>query len=97
MSERITRANLEERVVNLNRRMESRGSIYRYQIQGRNGYIGLDRFIRDPELAANFPDSVPGRGIGWLAQSTATVGTKRAIADFLHAMMVALDDANKLA
>jgi hypothetical protein len=96
MSERITRANLENRIENLNRRMESRGSIYRYQIQARNGYIGLDRFYRDPEATIDLPDSVPGRGHGWKAQNTVTVGTKREIGDFLHAMMVALDDAATL-
>jgi hypothetical protein len=93
--ERITRANLEERVSNVNRRMESRGSIYRYQIEARNGYIGLDRFTRneDDALGMSLPDSVPGRGAGWIALATVTVGTKREVADFLHAMMVALDDA----
>lgn len=92
MAERMTQAHLETRVENVNRRMESRGSVYRYQIQGRNGYTGLDRFTRDPDDTLNLPDSVPGRGAGWICQSTVTVGTKREIGDFLHAMMVALDD-----
>jgi hypothetical protein len=91
--ERITRENLEARVSNLNRRMDSRGSAVRYQIESRNGRIGLDRFTRDEAAAAYAPDSVPGRGIGWVCLSTVTVGTKREIAEFLHAMMVALDDA----
>lgn len=90
--ERITRANLNERCANVNRRMESRGSIYRYQTLERNGYTGLDRFTRDPACTLNLPDSVPGRGAGWLCQSTVTVGTKREVGDFLHAMMTALDD-----
>ena len=93
MSERITRANLELRVENVNRRMESRGSIIRYQVEGRNGYIGLDRFTRDPNATINMPDSVPGRGYGWIMLSNVTNGTKREVADFLHAMMVALDDS----
>jgi hypothetical protein len=91
--ERITRENLEQRVSNLNRRMEKRGAKYRYQVQGRNGYTGLDRFYRDPDAAINLPDSVPGRGYGWAMHSTVTCGTKREVGDFLHAMMVALDDS----
>jgi len=93
MPERITRQNVDERCANVNRRMESRGSIYRYATQGRNGYIGLDRFTRDPHPEINLPDSVPGRGLGWILQSTVMCGTKREVADFLHAMMIALDDA----
>jgi hypothetical protein len=93
MTERITRQDVETRVENLNRRMEARSSLYRYQVQGRNGYIGLDRFTRDPDDTLNLPDSVPGRGAGWICQSTVRVGSKREIAEFLHAMMVALDDA----
>lgn len=93
MAERITKANLDQRVENLNRRMESRGSIYRYQVEGRNGHVGLDRFMRDPDATINLPDSVPGRGYGWICLSTVTVGTKREVGDFLHAMMVALDDS----
>jgi hypothetical protein len=92
MSERITRANLEERVANLNRRMEEGGSTVRYQVEARNGYTGLDRFTRDPKDTLNLPDSVPGRGAGWIMLSTVTVGTKGEVAHFLHAMMVALDD-----
>jgi len=93
MSERITRANLDERCANLNHRMESRGSLYRYVVESRNGYIGLDRVTRDPNTTLNLPNSVPGRGYGWITQSTVTVGTKREVGEFLHAMMVALDDA----
>jgi hypothetical protein len=62
-------------------------------VEGRNGYIGLDRFVRDPDCTPNLPDSVPGRGAGWLCLSNVTCGTKREVADFLRAMMVALDDA----
>jgi hypothetical protein len=93
--ERITKANLEARIENLNRRMESRGSRIRYQFQGRNGYIGLDRFTRDVDnkFGMSLRDSVPGRGAGWIQQATVTVGTKREVANFLHAMMVALDDS----
>ena len=92
MSERITRQNVEDRVINLNRRMKERGSSVRYQVEGRNGYIALDRFTRDPDDTLNLPDSVPGRGAGWLCRGVVMTGTKREVADFLHAAMVALDD-----
>jgi len=93
MSNRTTKAVLEARVENLNRRMEQRGSKYRYQVQGRNGYTALDRFYRDPDATINLPDSVPGRGYGWLCQDTVWAGTKGEISDLLRAMMIALDDA----
>ncbi len=92
MPERITREHLEARIVNLNRRMEERGATVRYQVEGRNGYTALDRFTRDPDCTLNLPDSVPGRGAGWIHVNHITSGTKGEIADFLHAMMVALDD-----
>jgi hypothetical protein len=82
MQERITRANVDERCANVNRRMEQRGSIVRYAAQGRNGYIGLDRYHA---------------GETWNMQSTVTCGTKREVAEFLHAMMVALDDSTHTA
>ncbi len=47
MSERITKANLEERVANVNRRIQSTGR--GVQVQGRNGYTGLDEYMRDPD------------------------------------------------
>lgn len=75
MGDRITKANLETRCENLNRRMESRGSLYRYEVEYRYDYCALDRYI------------------GTACQSTVRCGTKREVADFLHAMMVALDDA----
>lgn len=76
--ERITRQNLDDRCANVNRRMAEGNSRYRYAVQGRNGYIGLDRYIAGESY--------------WNNQSTVTVGTKREIGEFLHAMMVALDD-----
>lgn len=93
MSERITREHVETRCANVNRRMEARGSVYRYVTQGRHGGVGLDRVRRDSNATINLPDSVPGRGYGWITESTVTFGTKREVAEFLHAMMVALDDA----
>ena len=77
MGERITRADLDTRVANLNRRMEHHGSNARYAVQGRNGHIGLDRYLA---------------GENFNMQGTVTVGTKREIGDYLHAMMVVLDD-----
>lgn len=85
-SDRITRKNVEERVANVNRRMEERGSLIRYQAEGRNGYIGLDRIRVDAPRLGQL-------GERWSVQSTVTVGTKREVGEFLHAMMVALDDA----
>jgi hypothetical protein len=69
----MTKENLEARLENVNRRMESRGSIIRYKLQGRNGYTGLDAY--------------PGCRL-------VTAGTKREVGTFLHAMIVALDDAD---
>jgi hypothetical protein len=84
MTERITRANVDERCANVNRRMESRGSLIRYTVEGRNGHLGLDRMTKDD------PADKRER---YTIQSTVTVGTKREVAEFLHAMMVALDDS----
>ncbi len=87
-NQRITRENLDARVANLNRRMESRGSIYRYSLNGRNGYTAVDRIRRDPD-SPNLGES--GR---WITHSHVTAGTKREIGDWLSAAMVALDDAS---
>ena len=43
MTERTTLATVLDRLENLNRRMECRGSRYRYSVEGRYGYLGLDR------------------------------------------------------
>ncbi len=77
MTDRVTRANLDERVANLNRRMKDRGSDARYAIQGRNGYFGLDRY----------------RASNGAMIDVVRTGTKGELGEFLHAMMVALDDA----
>lgn len=74
--DRITKADLLERVENVNRRMAHRGSRVRYQVEGRYDYTALDRADADGNV-----------------QSTVRCGTKREIGEFLHAMMVALDDA----
>ena len=47
MPERITRANLDERVRNLNRRMEQHGSKYRYHVEHRYDYYAIDRYVED--------------------------------------------------
>jgi hypothetical protein len=77
MSERITRKDVDARLESLNRRMADRGSIYRYAVEGRNGYVAIDRVSP----------------AGNVTYSTVRCGTKRETAEFLHAMMVALDDA----
>jgi hypothetical protein len=74
--ERVTQKTLDQRIENLNRRMEQRGSRYRYSTEGRYGYTGLDR------------DSIDGKRV-----DTVRIGTKREVAELLHAMMVVLDDA----
>lgn len=82
MSERITRANLEERVRNLNRRMRERRSKYHYVVEGRGGYTALDRCFMEN-----------GREV---TQDVVRTGTKSEIGEFLYAMMVALDDARRV-
>lgn len=42
-AQRITKRDLEVRVENLNRRMESRNSMYRYEVSARSGYTAIDR------------------------------------------------------
>ena len=81
MSERVTRANLEQRADNVNRRLRHTDRFV--VVQGRNGYIGLDEYERMP----NFQ----GRTRADQMVRTLTVGTKREVGDFLHAMMVGID------
>lgn len=76
MSDRITKEHLQARAANLNGRMESRGSGFRYEVSGRNGYTAIDR---------TYPD---GTNVSFVA-----AGTKTEIGQYLHLMMVALDDA----
>lgn len=80
MSDRLTRSNLEDRVASLNGRMAARGSIYHYELEGRNGYTAIDRYA-----------DMDGRNA---CMSTVRCGTKNEVGEFLHAMMVALDDAS---
>ena len=84
MTERITRQNVDDRCRNLNRRMIELGARVGYIAEGRNGYIGLDRY----EVIEQNSGYTYGACL-----SNVVCGTKREIADFLHAMMVALDDA----
>ena len=76
---RITKADLAERQDNLNRRMAHLRSRYRYTIEGRYGYTAIDR-VRAED--------------GAMVQTVRTGMTKSEAGDFLHAMMVALDDAS---
>ncbi len=80
MSDRITRETLPRAIDGLNRRMESAGSIYRYSVEGRNGYTGLDRETRMGDTMGRV--------------DTVRVGTKREIYELVHAMQVVLDDAS---
>lgn len=95
MSERITRANLETRVENLNRRLKTTTTHF-VAIEGRNGYVALDECMwEDGKVTPGNPRSLPRL----VVLRNITVGTKREIADFLHAMMVGIDlsrvDVNK--
>lgn len=77
--DRVTKADLAERVDNLNRRMEHLGSIYRYSVESRYDYTAIDRH----------------RASDGAMVSTVRAGlTKGEAGELLHAMMVALDDAS---
>jgi len=75
--ERITIDGVRERAVNVNRRLigSGRGVV----AEQRNGYVALDEY------------SVTEENTFDACLRTITVGTKREIADFLHAMMVGID------
>jgi hypothetical protein len=75
MAERLTRADLDERCANVNRRLESTDR--RVLLQGRNGYTALDEYDVSGSRAA--------------AVRTIIVGTKREVGDFLFAMMVGIN------
>lgn len=79
--ERITRANLDERAANVNRRLAGTG---RYvEVQGRNGYVALDEYA--------VTVLTDGRPRPNQCVRNITVGTTREVGDFLHAMMVGID------
>lgn len=82
--ERITREDLDTRAANLNRRIEGTGHFV--VVEGRNGYFGLDEYEFGAERFAPNGTTASGAAI-----RTITVGTKREVADFLHAMMVGID------
>lgn len=75
--ERITKDALYERAVNVNRRLlgNGRGVV----VELRNGYVALDEY------------SVNSEGHFDACLRTITAGSKREIADFLHAMMIGID------
>ena len=77
MSERVTRASLDERCANLNRRMAQRGAHVRYTVGHRYDYYAIDRCDTS----------------GMVLSGPVVAGTKRELADWLHAGMVVLDDA----
>lgn len=81
MSERITRANLDERCANVNRRLAKAGrAVF---VQGRNGHTCLDEYRRLPEWE--------GTSREWQAVNVITYGTKAEIGQFLRAMMLGID------
>jgi hypothetical protein len=69
--ERITKADVELRVDNVNRRIESSGR--HLELQLRSGYWALDEYEAETCLR------------------TITVGRRRQVAEFIHAMMVGID------
>lgn len=75
--ERINIVTLNERAINVNRRLL--GSGRSVVVEQRNGYVALDEY------------SVNSEGHFDACIRTITAGTKREIADFLHAMMVGID------
>lgn len=77
MRERTTKADLDRRVANVNRRLENFGSPIRYAAASRYGYTALDRY----------------RTNGNFAGDPIICGTKREVAEALWAIMRALDDA----
>lgn len=84
-AERMTMATLNERLNNLNRRLQPTNR--KLIAQARNGYIGLDEYLveHDPEFPAHF--NIPR----FVMLRTVTTGTKRECAEFVHAMMVGID------
>lgn len=86
--ERATKWNLSVRLHSLNKRMENRNSIYRYVVETSGGRTGLIRTrsiqeYREGELVTKV-----------VHHSDVRYGTKGQIAEFMYAMMVALDDAD---
>lgn len=79
MMARITYDNVEERVANVNRRMEYQGAHVRYTVSHRYDYYAIDREILEDGA--------------WRPQNAVKLGTKSELGEFLNAMMIALDDA----
>lgn len=77
MADRMTKERLRDREANVNRRLEARGSRYRWRVEHRNGGVALDR------VRASDGSTV----------DLITAGTSREVGDYLYAAMVALDDA----
>lgn len=76
---RVSLANVHEALANLNRRMELRQSLYRYEVERRYNYVALDR--------------VNARTGGTVSDAI-LAGTKREIHNAMRYMMIALDDAS---
>jgi hypothetical protein len=83
-----TKHNLEARLASLNRRMESRNSIYRYALDFSGGRTALIR-------TRSVREYVEGELVTKVVHhSDVRYGTKGQILEFMYAMMVALDDAD---
>jgi hypothetical protein len=79
----MTCENIRERCDNLNRRMRRRGLPVRYFAQQRYGYTAVDRYRCVSDGSGERCEMVDGPIVA---------GTKNEVGQFLHAMMVALDD-----
>lgn len=87
-TDRITLADIEARVGNVNRRLTNGRKVFS---QGRNGYIGLDEYYDNHDATdcqRIHGDSYCNSGV---MVRTITCGTKREIGEFLNAMMVGID------
>jgi len=78
--ERITKQTLHARMGNVNRRLNPGKSVEEWAHHGRYVYVEF----RDGAVALD-------EYLGTSCIRTITVGTKREVADFLHAMMVGID------
>lgn len=92
MAARITRAEIDERCANVNRRLrdgrpQNRPGDRLVIAQSRNGYIGLDEYVVSDRKLSGMAEGTHALD----CQRTLTTGTKREVGDFLHAMMVGID------
>lgn len=84
MSERITKADVDRLAETVSEDLADGFAI----VPGRRyGYTALDLYRRDPDCTLNLPDSVPGRGAGWLmAEGPLFAGSAREVYTYLQGM-----------